>query len=269
MFCDWCFSLLDNSIKKLLVSRNIRVLGDTYAGFDTEYQCIDFGKNELLSAQLSISAGIKISVPVRKRYIYQGIHTLTNEEYEKSPPKIPNFGDLEKYIDERIIENRVYSSGNKDRNLEEVSKRLACCPDVESFRKIDGANIFQFKKVPIVNKFIKNADNEALEISMETLVSLIRSSVDMNLLISDSINRCLDGNASALIKEYSGEPWNGKCDLNKETTKVILSNEENKAKKTKFRPQKPIMRKGLDFNIVEKLYIIGHYNTADLSMLSN
>src|SRR5205807_7006219 len=263
MFSDWCLSLLDNSIKKLMRTRNISVIGETYAGFDTEYQSQDFGKNELLSGQLSISAGIKISVPVRKSYVYQGVHTLTNEEYEKSPPKIPCFSELENYIDERIIENRLYLSGNKDRILETVSKRLACCPDVESFRKVDGANIFQFKKVPIINKYITNAPNEVLEISFETLVSIIKSSVNIDLLISKSINRCLEGNATTLVPEYSGVPWNGNSDLNKEIIKVILSNEENEAKKPEFKRQKPQSRKGLDFNVGEKLYLIGHYNTAD------
>ena len=269
MFSDWCLSLMDNSIKKLLRNSNIRVIGETYAGYDTEYQCIDFGKNELLSAQVSISAGIKISVPERKRYVYQGVHTLTNEEYEKSPPKIPSFSELEKYIDERITENRLYSSGNKDKVLENVSKRLACCPDVESFRKVDGWNIFQFKKMPIINKFIKNAPNEVLEISFETLVSIIKNSVNMDLLISKCINRCLEGNATTLLPEYSGVPWDGKSDLNKEILEVILSNEENEAKKPAFKPQKPIMRRGVDFNVGEKVYLICHYNTADLSMLSN
>jgi hypothetical protein len=47
-----------------LIFKGVSVTKEHLAGFDTEYVPLDFGKNRLLSAQLSISALVKMHIPV-------------------------------------------------------------------------------------------------------------------------------------------------------------------------------------------------------------
>jgi hypothetical protein len=41
LITEYWFSFLDNSIKQNLTKRNIKITGDLYAGFDTEYVPIE------------------------------------------------------------------------------------------------------------------------------------------------------------------------------------------------------------------------------------
>lgn len=82
--------MLDNSIKRYLIKRNITIFSDVISGFDTEYVALDFGINELLTAQLSISHTIKLSIPIFTKYTFEGVNRISNEVYVKASPKFEN-----------------------------------------------------------------------------------------------------------------------------------------------------------------------------------
>jgi hypothetical protein len=52
-----------------------------YAGFDTEYQPIEIGKNELVSCQLAVTGEVSVEIPNKGVYEIQGLQTVTQEEY--------------------------------------------------------------------------------------------------------------------------------------------------------------------------------------------
>jgi hypothetical protein len=75
------YTRIDPNVRLYLKKGVCKIHEDILAGFDTEYQPKDIGVNELLSAQLSVTGGIKIQLPIVKEFTIEKIHPLTNETY--------------------------------------------------------------------------------------------------------------------------------------------------------------------------------------------
>ena len=109
---QWTYARLDNSIKQHLTLKKISVSSNIFAGFDTEYVPIDFGKNDLLSAQLSLCGCVKIKVPISRKFIFEGVHTMTSEAYIKNAPKFDDLNTVISKINGHIKSIRYYKNKN-------------------------------------------------------------------------------------------------------------------------------------------------------------
>jgi len=272
-FYDYAYSMLDNSIKNCLLNRRVKIKSNVYAGFDTEYLPLDFGINKLLSGQLSISGGLKIVVPAKKLFTFEGVHTLTNESYFKQPPKFLDTSLVSKWINERIIGIRSITCKN-DYILDEIILKLQSYVKTEGFCFSNNEWLFQLKKLPIVNKFIIPENGEELRLSLKTLVYLISKSISLEKDLEDVL-KYISGRLNNYAKWSDVDaknvlPWNGNSNLNDKLETIILSNKENEVKR-----RIPKLKKSYSLDNVmkvtfdESIYLLGHYNAADLTMLSD
>jgi len=181
LLSSWSEKLLDASIRQHLKRNRPKIITDIYNGYDTEYLPIDWGKNELLSAQLATTAGIKIEVPLPRSYKYEGVNTLTSETYLKDANSIP------KSLDNEIISRYIQQSINYNRNIlyqKHDDLMIALCnylindksDIIDQYNRTDKGVIFQFKKLPVNKKFLIPQEGEKLEISWNTLIKMINDS---------------------------------------------------------------------------------------------
>src|SRR5207237_2074548 len=91
---NWAYLTQDPSIKQHFKKKSISITADVYAGFDSEFTSIDFGLNQLISMQLSVSGGLKMEIPLFSNYKFEGVNTLTSETFIKNNPKFEELDEL-------------------------------------------------------------------------------------------------------------------------------------------------------------------------------
>jgi hypothetical protein len=180
--------MLDNSIKQHIVKRNITIYSDIVTGFDTEYLPLDIHENELLSAQLSSTHVLKITVPLFKEYKFEGVNTLTSETYLKVAPKFSNVDLLQEFIKNKIIENRLYKYGEHDKIMNKIILYLKDLKEVKSINITEKSVSFAFDKSKIKNLFILPIEDELLKINFSTLINLITHNCDRGVLENRLLN---------------------------------------------------------------------------------
>jgi hypothetical protein len=175
---------------------NPRITSNVVTGFDTEYLPIDRGNNKLLSVQLSISGYVKLFVPLRKAFKFEGVNTLTSETYIKTPPKFDSetLLNIIRFIENLIAKNRMFTHGNHDTYMNQICNSL-----IENDRNIDHYNrndfgyIFRFKKESIKNVLILGAEGETLKVNFNTLVHFINEEINMDYQARGVLNRMVQG----------------------------------------------------------------------------
>lgn len=73
------FSKLDPSIRYHIRKVGISVVKNTYIGFDTEYNNVDFARNSLVSAQLAISSKVYVKIPKALSYSISSLDIERNK----------------------------------------------------------------------------------------------------------------------------------------------------------------------------------------------
>ncbi|RPA88548.1 hypothetical protein L873DRAFT_1796598 [Choiromyces venosus 120613-1] len=154
---------------------------------------------------------------------------------------------------------------------------------IDNFNRNDKGYIFQFKKTPIINKFILAKEDEELKIKFNTLIKII----------NDSINDKMESEKSKLAKfisELKFESsifdklgfenketlsWNGDSLVQEEVETIFLSNQQNDelSNSENFKISKRSSFQALNttftIHLKSKNYLLCHYNAADLSMLQD
>jgi len=267
---EWSRAFLDNSIKQHLLKKKIKVLAEISTGFDTEYVPIEYGRNELISAQLSITGRIKMEIPRKNKYIFEGVNTLTSENFPKAGPSIINLEMLERSINDYIQEIRELLFNNYDTKVKSISHYFKMNDkNIDNIVINESAELFSFNKKPIVNKFIIGKDGEKLKINFSTLTKIINESVNLEDEKAELVKTISDIPIWSLPNELSytknTKSWNGKTLIQYPIEEVILSNEENMTEKEDF-----VLAEGDSFvNMKTVNYLCAHYNAADLSMLED
>lgn len=290
ILASWSERLLDPSIRQHLIRKRIKIIPETYAGYDTEYVPEDWGKNKLLSVQLSISGGIKVEVPLPRAYTIEGVNTLTAETYLKSEDSVPACLDKElltKIIQNLINTNRLLLFSNNDENMIALCNYLINdkIELIDQYNRTEKGMIFQFKKLTVNNKFIKAKEGENLIISWKTLVKIINESAYKKL--GSNIKEIFEefklksGLAPDLLSNLESKEtysWSGKNIPEEETEEIILSNDNNSKESKSLKPYKLPTDKYLKLinsdseikmSISWRIYILSHYNAADLSLISD
>jgi hypothetical protein len=159
-----------------------------------------------------------------------------------------------------------------------IVKYLYHRTDVIITKKIEDGYIFLLSNKPIRNAIIVGKEHETLEISFKTLIKLIRDMmidklIDKTEKFFEDIKNLNYYKTEVLDKEYNRITKRTIKVLEKE--EIVLSNEENKetssvedrvySKTKSFQVEKSIIKVIIDSNI----YLYGHYNSADLTMLED
>ena len=165
--------MLDNSIKQHLIRRNLTINSDVVSGFDTEYVALDWNKNQLLSAQLSSSHVLKLTVPVFENYKFEGVNTLTSETYLSSVPKFERPEVVSRFITENILDARRYMFGEHDKIMNKIINYFYNNDKVLDVAVTSRSVLFAFDKSVIRNLFILPKPGESLELNFTTLISII------------------------------------------------------------------------------------------------
>jgi len=153
---------IDPNVRLYLKKGACKVYQDILAGFDTEYQSKDLGINELLSAQLSVTGGVKIQLPITKEFTMEKVHPLTNETYPIYVSE-ENLFNIDKAV------NIIKESINSARSLlypdfDQIIKRLVNVfknRDIP-YMKTDTAITFIFDRLPIKQKLLLNSSKSGI-----------------------------------------------------------------------------------------------------------
>jgi len=280
---NWAYLTQDPSIKQHFKKRSISITTDVYAGFDSEFTPIDFGLNQLISMQLSVSGGLKMEIPLFINYKFEGVNTLTSETFIKNNPKFEEFDELIKYITFSIRYNRILLYKNHDIVMEKIVKYfINNNKQIDNFNNTNNSVVFQFKKLPIKNKFILGKDLELLKVKFNTLIKIINDSVHNELELQKvKLTRTIsqiDFYKYINVDIYSNKEtpsWNGETLIQEGCEDIILSNEINNkiSESQKYKGMKiykfNTLNTDFNINLKSKIYLLCHYNAADLSMLED
>jgi len=257
---NWINSHLDTSIKLHFRQRKPYIKSDIFAGFDTEYVPLDYGRNELVSAQLSLSGCLKLFIPLKTEFNFEGVNTFTAEIYMRTPPSFRSRLESVKLNINNLIElNTDILFGSHYTKMNNICQYFIENNDKIDFIKAESNGYsFQFKKVPIINKFILPAPGETLKIKFDTLIKLINDSIKVD---KAELENLIEDESCGYIKHFekfekTSVSWNKETLLQNPAETIILSNKDNNIKHKNIKN---------DSNI----YLCAHYNAADLSMLDD
>ena len=273
---DWAHKSLDNSIKQHLVRKLPKMLKEVHAGFDTEYVPVDWGINELVSAQLSITGLIKLVIPIFEGYKFEGSNTLTGENYIKDGPSMKNKDSLLVHINDLLYEFRGIEFGDHDRTMTGLCNNLLTLPGLDICSRTNKGYLFQFNKLNISNVLVLGAAGEKLVLNFNTIINLINQRIDARLeeYASNLISLIDIGDCTLNIKTKVNESWKAEQmhsnSLPLET--LYMSNELNGD--LSHDPEYEVRRRlrSTEFgtlSVNKNIYLYGHYNAADLSMLKD
>lgn len=295
---NWAEQLIEPSIRTHFKRNRPKIYADTFTGFDTEYLPEDWGKNILASTQLAINGTIKMEIPLQRKYIFEGVNTLTGEKYSLSKlPKALDGLKLYNYIQKYINYNRLILFENHDDIMEQFTNYLIKDKSdyIENFNATKKGIIFQFKKLPIIQKFITPTAGELLEINWNTLIKIINDSTynsnynNLNLYINNILKDFHLKDIYKVIRQDNVEPLLLNTNLKKESESwnvqnlplqdiehILLSNKENQklAESKDFKLKKTFsktLEEGykLTIPIHNRTFLAAHYNSADLSLIKD
>lgn len=273
---DWAHKSLDNSIKQHLVRKLPKMLKEVHAGFDTEYVPVDWGINDLVSGQLSITGLIKLVIPIFEGYKFEGSNTLTGENYIKDGPSMKNKDSVLVHINDLLYEFRGIEFGDHDRTMTGLCNDLLRLPGLDICSRTNKGYLFQFNKLNISNLLILGAAGEKLVLNFNTIINLINQRIDARLeeYASNLISLIDIGDCTLNIKTKVNESWKAEemhsNSLPLET--LYMSNELNSD--LSHDPEYEVRRRlrSTEFgtlSVNKNIYLYGHYNAADLSMLKD
>ena len=234
-FKIWCHSRLDNGLKQHLTRGRISITNEVYTGFDTEYVPLDFGKNKLVSAQLSITGCLKIKVPLNRTFIFEGVSTLTSERYFKETPRFDSVGSILNYINKLIIKNRVFMFQEHDLHLNSImNKFFSNKNSFEDIKSLDGSIIFKTNKLKIRNVLITSPAGEELKINFDVLTKIVNERIYNDLkIIEDEIIHMIQSTKTcrgSIIKgkdDFKSLSWNNENMKNGAVEHLVLSEKMN------------------------------------------
>ena len=273
---DRTLATLDPFIRVQIQKRGISFLLHTYTGFDTEYTIKNEKKclNKLISVQLAVQCRVFIKVPLYQRYEISYVHPLTSEITSYYKPRNMDWvnkalersnssksGTEKIKVNEMNLLNESIKIGiDLIRELKYLSIDTINAEFIDLLHSVTGVRSFEdMKKDQIVFVLPLSKVNTRIEYPLEevgyTLVSLVNQS---NSMVEEDLNNNFELFTSLLGKmNYNGNlnkllEWFKNC--NKPRGRSTLS----------FNTQDR-----LSITLTKKLFIIAHYNAADLAMLKD
>lgn len=290
LFCkNLLLSRLDPYLKHQLHLRGITFIQNTYTGFDTEYELQNQQKNlnKLVSVQTAIQRRTIIKVPLYHPFDISYVHPLTSELSNVYKNKVDlhdkfkhtfynafdNKDDSKKPLNElKILNNCLKFSVTKIRRMlfsveDEINsgiiKELKDVKSIDWFEDLKHDQlVFILPLTPQTTKFMLPCDG------LYSMQDLLNSSTEIDSEIAvggnfgGNFGESLRGDFISFINLLS------KLGLTSDIVRLInwlgLSSKPRTRTKITFKNGVKI-----SISVVKNNYIMAHYNTADLSMLSD
>ena len=133
-------SRISTSLREKMKKVNPKIRKQVIAAYDTEYKTVSYGKNKLVSAQLSISGSLVLEVTTRTSYEFDIIHTMTQEKIKSEKENrleglLISVESLKKYFEDSISSVRQLKYGKFDELMSSLvlklkkDDRLSNCED--------------------------------------------------------------------------------------------------------------------------------------------
>ena len=266
------YSRVSTSLRDKMKKVNPKVKKQVIASYDTEYKNISYGKNKLVSAQLSISGNIVIEIATRTPYEYDIIHTITQEKIKSErinhlEKLLMSTKSLEKYFEEVISSVRALKYGKFDNLMGTLvlklkeDKSLSHSEDLRS----KGLWLFKTSQIPKLRRLLLLDGENKTGLKWESLLGEIFEESGINeelehelLVLQYKINDSYEIKDLPLInldRDYEG---------------YIMERELKKYKSTSLRINyKDKDYKDIVVKVKNETYLISHFNIADLSMIED
>lgn len=248
------------SIRDRLKRVSPKICQQIFIGFDTEYKNMAYGENSLVSAQLSITGNLGIDIPLISKFEFDTVHTVTLEKHSTNTEAYLEHlqiatRKLTSYFDSSIVSIRSLKYNDYDINIEKLAEKIS--KDKKS-KKLKNKKLFLTSKLPVVNKMLKM---KGIGLSFE---SLIAEAIDESGIIKN-----LNKEIKREIKRELSEDLGSVKYLDKPivTEEVLESNILNR--ELKEYSKEKVSMEGMRFTVCNKVYLISHFNVADLSMIKD
>lgn len=277
--CEFFNTRMMPSIREKIKRVNPKMIKQIYIGYDTEYKNIAYGENKLVSAQLAVTGNLVLEITSRTSFKFDTIHTLTKESYrtemlgylESNSFAVEKFVN---YLEKSIGSVRVLLHGNYDERIEKLVKKLELKRSIKSAKGKEGKMLFVTSKLPVSSKLLL-AENVGLNWE-----SLLAESID-ECGMNDQLEKEM-----GLLEEYlnSSEEENvGNVEdvehvehvekpLIKEVIKYgnIIRRDLREREKSSIKIKGGRYSKSVCVTVgSSEVYLISHFNVADLSMLED
>jgi len=257
---NWSYSMLDNSIKQHLLRRNPVLYSDIISGFDTEYVAYDVGKNEMLSAQISSTYLMKLSIPLFKSFTFEGVNTLTSDTYLKATPKFSLVSLAQDFITRQILEIRIIKFKSHDYFMNKIASYFS---NKEINLSVTQRSVdFSFDKVSIKNVFVIPSSSSSLSLSFASLVFLAKRRLSEKRISSEKFIfeqiQNLDY-SNEFIQNFvprTSESWNADSLIQDEIETIALSPKASRRLSLKLsNEKKEISNFRKKFSVVENFSV--------------
>ena len=251
------------SLRDRLKKVSPKICQQIFIGYDTEYKNMAYGKNSLVSAQLSITGNLGIDIPIRSKFGFDTIHAVTLEKYSTNTESYLEHlqiatKKLTSYFDSSIISIRSLKYNDYDLNIEKLAEKISITKDKKR-KKEKNKMLFLTSKLPVVNKMLKM---KGLGLSFE---SLIAEAIDESGIINN-LNKEIN-NLKKEIRIELSDDLSEYLDKPIVTEEVLESNIINR--ELKEYSKEKVSLEGMRFTVSNKVYLISHFNVADLSMIKD
>ena len=121
---------------------------------------------------------MKVKVPLVRKFIFEGVSTLTSERYFKEAPRFAQIGCVLGYINKLILKNRHFMFKDHDIKLNNILNKFYENRHLfEDIKSLDDSIILKTTKLPIKNVLITSSPGEELILDFDTLTRIINERV--------------------------------------------------------------------------------------------
>ena len=269
-------AVLDPYLRVQLQKRGITFMLNTYTGFDTEYtlQNEKHFINKLISIQLAVQARVIIKVPMYNRYDIAYIHPLTSEltsfykpknldwinknnksttESDRGKKKVSEMNILNASLKSCVDSIRVLKYPSLDKLNHELIELLHGIPSVISFEDVKKDQIIFVLPLSKLHTYLGYPPQMVGYTLRELVKQAYSLSFDDFITEFETFTAILNkldykGDASSVLDWFK---TNGFSKPRGRTTLTFNNGDR------------------ISFTVVKKVYLVAHYNSADLSMLND
>lgn len=264
--------MLDPLLRLKLQKRGIITLQNTYIGFDTEYENIDFKINKLLSIQLAVNTKTIVKIP-RNEYVISG------EDRKESAVVLDLYGfnnDLFKNVINKGInvfreKYKVYDSA-----ISLLKEGLLKLQEQEALKWINDSNydIFVFNRTMIRTGIYFDTDENGFTLSNLINEAKLLVRADLNQTHNDLLNLLqkiykrvnVDINEIELLSAKQAENYYRDDDSVEIEIHGVIDDGSKRMSRTKMNSFTGDM---VSVTKIKNIYLIAHLTNADLSMLKD
>lgn len=253
---------LDPSIREKLQKRGISVIQNVYTGFDTEYHLKSEEKylNHLLSVQLAVNTRLIVKLPKYTDFKLAYVHPLTSEVLPVA--KNPKLSTIESSINLCIKTIRTLKFNTNDAVVNHIIQTLKKQEGIKYFED-KSSYVFGFPHTEPKTSIYFNDSN--LGYSFEEMV---RTS---NSLSIETLNKSYYAFIGLLKNDFENQTSMVSKETEKLKVESLSSSSSSSSIKTLSRTTYPVPGAGDLISVTRSKnnYFIAHYNSADLSILSD